>query len=163
MTSDEVKFCIRCGTELGSKEWGGRVRPACPNCGWVYFADPKVAVSVLVEQDGAVLLVQRKMKPRRGFWTLPGGFMDAGEDPAAAAARECLEETGLVVAVGDLIQYNAGREHQRGADLVLIFAAKVVGGQLQAGDDAGQAVFFQRNALPELAFTATQQVLIIGD
>jgi len=54
-----------------------------------------VAVAVLIERDGKVLLVRRANTPQKGMWTLPAGFVDAGEDPAQAAERECLEETGL--------------------------------------------------------------------
>ena len=75
------------------------MRPICPQCGWIHFVDPKVAAAVLIEQDGRVLLVRRVNEPFRGHWTLPAGFNNGGEDPAEAAARECIEETGLSVHV----------------------------------------------------------------
>ena len=88
-----------CGTKTNLQEKFHKLRAVCPNCGWIYFADPKVAAAVLVEQDERVLLVRRVNEPFRGFWTLPAGFVDAGEDPARAAERECLEETSLTVRV----------------------------------------------------------------
>src|SRR4030066_2514050 len=95
MLSDEVNFCPRCGTGVIDGVRFGVVRKVCPNCRWIYFADPKVAVAVLVEKDNHVLMVRRANDPQRGLWTLPAGFLDAGEDPARAAEREWAEETGL--------------------------------------------------------------------
>jgi ADP-ribose pyrophosphatase YjhB (NUDIX family) len=135
------------------------MRPACPACGWIFFADPKVAAGVLVEQDGAVLLVRRINEPGRGLWSFPAGFVDARENPARAAERECLEETGLVVTVTGLGTLVAGREHERGADIILVYHAVVTGGVLQAGDDADMVSFFPRDALPPLAFRATEEAL----
>jgi 8-oxo-dGTP diphosphatase len=154
-----VRFCIQCGAALARRELFGQLRPACPSCGWVYFADPKVAAGVLVVQDGAVLLVRRVNEPGRGMWTFPAGFVDAREDPARAAERECLEETGLQVRVTGLGTLIAGREHERGADILLVYLADVIGGALQPGDDADQAAFFPREALPPIAFRATRQAL----
>jgi ADP-ribose pyrophosphatase YjhB (NUDIX family) len=137
----------------------GRERPVCPQCGWIHFADPKVAAAVLIEKDGRVLLVRRTNEPFRGLWTLPAGFINAEEDPAEAAARECLEETGLSVRITAVVDIVAGREHARGADFVIVYAAEVVGGSLAAADDADQAEWFPIESLPPLAFRATQVVL----
>jgi len=137
----------------------GRIRAVCPQCGWVHFADPKVAAAVLVERDGRVLLVRRVNEPYRGLWPLPAGFVDAGEDPAEAAARECLEETGLRVRVTGVVEVAPGREHPRGADFILVYAAEVVDGSLVPADDADAADWFPRDALPPLAFRATRVVL----
>lgn len=135
------------------------MRPTCPRCGWIFFADPKVAAGALVETEQGVLLVRRVNEPGRGLWTFPAGFVDAYEDPARAAERECLEETGLRVTVSGLLRLVAGREHPRGADIVLIYAAVINGGALSPGDDADQAQFFPRAALPPLAFRATRMAL----
>jgi len=137
----------------------GRVRPVCPQCGWIHFVDPKVAAAVLIEQDGRVLLVRRAGDPFRGLWTLPAGFINGGEDPAEAAARECLEETGLSVRVTRVFEIVAGREHPRGADFVIVYQAEVVGGELSPDDDADAAEWFLLSDLPPLAFRATQKVL----
>lgn len=137
----------------------GRRRAGCPSCGWIHFADPKVAAAILIEQDGRVLLVRRVNEPFRGKWTLPAGFVDADEDPARAAERECLEETGLTVRVTRVLDVIAGREHPRGADFVIVYLGEVLSGSLQAADDADQAEWFDRAELPDLAFRATQVVL----
>jgi ADP-ribose pyrophosphatase YjhB (NUDIX family) len=155
----EIQYCLRCGAHLETAERFGRPRRACPACGWIYFADPKVAAAALVETAQGVLLVRRANDPLRGLWTLPAGFVDAGEDPARAAERECLEETGLEVRVTGLIDALAGREHPRGADIILFYRAEVIGGSLLAADDVDGADFFQRGAFPPLAFSTTQTIL----
>jgi ADP-ribose pyrophosphatase YjhB (NUDIX family) len=158
--SDEIHFCPRCGAQLGLQDRFGARRPVCPACDWIYFPDPKVAAAGLVEQDGKVLLVRRANDPMRGLWTLPAGFVDAGEDPAGTVVRECLEETGLQVEVTGLLEIIAGQEHPRGAHFVIVYRARLLGGRLQAADDVDAAAFFPREALPELAFASTRRVLL---
>jgi 8-oxo-dGTP diphosphatase len=154
-----IKFCPRCGTEVIREHKFGMVRPICPQCGWIYFVDPKVAAAVLIEQDGRVLLVRRANEPYQGLWTLPAGFIDGGEDPALAAVRECLEETGLSVRVTRVLDVIAGREHERGADFIIVYGAEIISGELIPADDADAAEWFPRDQLPQLAFKATQKVL----
>ena len=157
MNPDPVRFCPACGTPVQEQLSFGRMRPVCPACGRIHFYDPKVAAGVLIEDAGRVLLVRRTQEPGRGLWTLPAGFVDAGEDPAAAAVRECLEETGLEVELDGLFDLAAGRDHPRGADIVIVYLAHVIGGDLRPGDDADSAAFFGPEALPELAFDATRR------
>jgi 8-oxo-dGTP diphosphatase len=152
-------YCPICATPLVREERFGRQRSVCPACGWIHFEDPKVAAAVLIEREGAVLLVRRANEPQRGLWTLPAGFVDAGEDPAAAAVRECLEETGLSVRITGLVDVVAGREHGRGADFIIVYRGQVAGGSLLAADDADKAGWFPRLELPPLAFRATEVVL----
>lgn len=159
MAHTQINFCPRCGTPVQLEKKFGKVRPVCLSCGWIHFADPKVAAAVLVENEGRVLLVRRVNEPFRGLWTLPAGFVDAEEDPASAAARECLEETGLTVRVTRVLEVIAGREHERGADFVIVYAAQVESGILIAGDDADDARWFDPSQLPPLAFKATRVVL----
>jgi 8-oxo-dGTP diphosphatase len=154
-----IRFCPQCGIPIEKRHLFGEERPVCPSCGWIYFADPKVAAAVVVERDGQVLLTRRVNEPYQGFWTLPAGFVNAHEDPARAAERECLEETGLEVRVVELLDVIGGREHERGADIVIIYRAEVIGGSLAPGDDADRAEFFPRRALPPLAFAATRTAL----
>lgn len=137
----------------------GKLRPVCPQCGWIYFQDPKVAAAVLIEEDGRVLLVRRAHEPYRGLWTLPAGFINGGENPAEAAERECLEETGLSVRVKRVLDIISGREHERGADFIIIYLAEIISGELTPADDADAVEWFSRVDLPPLAFKATQQIL----
>lgn len=159
MRIEEVHYCLRCGTALQLELQAGQTRPTCPACGWIFFPDPKVAVATVVLQDQQVLLVRRVNPPMRGYWTLPAGFLDAGEDPVHAAERECREETGLKVRIVGFEELLAGQAHPRGADLLLVYKAEVYAGNLQPGDDADQAAFFPFHDLPPLAFESTRQIL----
>lgn len=155
----EINFCPRCGLRVSLQEKFGKPRAVCSKCGWIHFADPKVAAAVLVEQDGSVLLVRQVNEPFRGLWILPAGFVDTGEDPAQAAERECLEETSLTVRATRVLNVIAGREHPHGADFIIVYAAQFISGVPQACDDADQVGWFKRSNLPPLAFRATQIVL----
>lgn len=150
-------FCTRCAGRL---DHGGR-HPVCTACGRVHHRDPKVGVGVVVIDDaGRLLLVRRGVGPGKGRWALPAGFVDAGEDPRLAAARETLEETGLVVEVGAVVDVypGGGGDHRHGgASFFLAFEARVVGGRLAASDDALDAGFFGPDDMPELAFPSTAQ------
>lgn len=159
MISDEVNFCPRCGSSLELAQRFGRIRPICQRCGWIFFPDPKVASAVLIERDRKILLVRRANDPERGKWTLPAGFVDAGEDPAQAAERECLEETGLQVKVLDLLDVMAGQEHARGANIVIFYRAEILSGIPTPGDDVDRVDFFSLEALPPLAFQTTRRLL----
>ena len=159
LLTDEIHYCPRCGTQLTQANRFGGLRKVCPACDWVYFADPKVAAAVLVEREGEVLLVRRANDPQRGLWTLPAGFVDAGEDPARAAERECLEETGLNVQVVGLLDVLYGQEHPRGAHIIIFYRAEIKAGKLQANDDVDRSGFFKRDHLPPLAFSTTKKIL----
>lgn len=157
----EVNYCIRCGAGLIQRQRFGAVRPVCPQCDWTYFPDPKVAAAALIESDGQVLLVRRANDPQRGLWTLPAGFIDAGEHPAQAVERECLEETGLRVRVCALLDVLHGQEHPRGAHILIVYRAQTLSGYLQAGDDVDQVDYFPLDGLPPLAFESTQRILAL--
>ena len=152
-----VHFCPACGHAVELRLAFGRMRPVCPSCGRIHFDDPKVAAGVLVAREGRGLLVRRALEPQQGRWSLPAGFVDAGEDPRLAAVRECREETGLEVETTGVLDVYSGREHPEGADIVLVYTAKALGGDLHSGDDADAVAFFGPNELPELAFQATRR------
>ena len=90
---DGWKLCPRCSAGLEREQ--GRAR--CPACGSVYYANSAPAVEGLLERDSKVLLTKRAIEPRRGYWDLPGGFLEEGEEPLAGLRREFIEETGLEV------------------------------------------------------------------
>lgn len=154
-----IKFCPYCGNPTSLKNIHNKNHIACPDCGWVHYEDPKVATAVLIRQNGSILLTRRVYSPHKGEWTLPAGFMNAHEDPQAAAIRECYEETGLSVNITGIFDIIGGREHARGADMVVIYTADITAGELTAGDDADKVGFFPINNLPMLAFEATQKVI----
>jgi ADP-ribose pyrophosphatase YjhB (NUDIX family) len=152
-----VTFCSACAAPL---EQSGRAL-VCTGCGRTHHRDPKVGVGVVVVRDGRLLLVRRGVEPGKGLWALPAGYVDAGEDPRLAAAREAYEETGLRVEVGRVVDVypSTVTGGHRGASFFLAFEAQVVGGELAAADDALDAGFFSADALPELAFESTRDAV----
>ena len=137
----------------------GRLRPVCPKCGHIVFFTPAVAVLALIIHEDKVLLVKRSLSPAKGLWVCPAGFMDVDENPRDAARREVLEETNLQVDDLELLEVFGRFDDGGKADVVVAFRAKVIGGTLKAGDDASDAGWFSRDALPELAFAPTRMVV----
>lgn len=155
----EVHFCPMCGAPLELRERYERVRPVCTACEHVVFFDPKVAVATLILRDEKVLLVRRGAEPKKGLWALPAGFIEWDEAPEAAAARECLEETGLTVQIDRLVDVFHTPDDGGLADIVIAYAATIMEGTLQAADDADDAQWFTRDNLPELAFLPSQRLM----
>jgi ADP-ribose pyrophosphatase YjhB (NUDIX family) len=151
---DNVRFCLDCGGSMVTKAVHGTDRRVCVDCARVHYVDPKIAVGVAVFRDDALLLVRRVMEPGRGKWALPGGWVDVGQDPREAAAREALEEAGIVVEVGEVVEAFLNPPADGGA-LFLLFAGRWISGEPTADDDADDAGFFTRDALPPLAFAST--------
>jgi 8-oxo-dGTP diphosphatase len=136
----------------------GVARRHCTACGHIHYVDPKLAVGVAVFRDDRLLLVRRTMQPGRGLWSLPGGYLDVGEDPREAAAREAEEEASVRVRVGDVLDVFANPPEEGGAVFVL-YAATWLAGEPQPGDDADDAGFFARDELPPVAFRSTAHVV----
>ncbi|MGQ0604338.1 MAG: NUDIX domain-containing protein [Anaerolineales bacterium] len=156
----QIKFCPRCGYAVVYRRVQGAVRPVCPECRRVHFLDPKVAVAIIIEREDSLLMIQRRGDPERGKWSMPAGFVDAGEDVRRAAEREAFEETGLHVRVTELLDVIPKSATNEGADILIVYRAEVVGGEVRAGDDADRAEFYHRDALPnEIAFASTRLVL----
>jgi len=154
-----ILHCASCGTLLEQRQAYGQLRPVCPACGRVHFIDPKVAAGAVVSWGRKILLVRRAVEPQLGKWSIPAGFVEGDEDPRAAAARECQEETGLQVEITDLLDVVHGREHPAGASIVIIYRGEIVAGQPKANDDVDAVDFFAPDQLPELAFKATRAAI----
>jgi ADP-ribose pyrophosphatase YjhB (NUDIX family) len=151
-----AKFCAECGGPLEMREAFGKMRPACALCKTVAFEDPKVAVGVVVEMDGGIVLGKRAHEPMMGAWSFPSGFVDAGEVLEAAAVREVEEETGLKVRLDRLI----GVYSRAGERVVFIaYVGRPVGGTLEAGEECFEVKVFAPDALPELAFPNDAAIL----
>lgn len=141
---------------MRTRQVADKPRRVCPTCRYVYFTDPKVGVGVAVVEDGRLLLIKRAMNPERGKWSLPAGFIDQGEDPKDAAAREALEETGLIVRIEGVLDVFHNPPGAGGASVFILYRAQIIGGELAAADDAADAGFFALDQLPELAFASTK-------
>lgn len=156
------RYCPHCAHFLEEREAFDRLRPVCPVCGFIYFRDPKAGVSVMVEQEGQILLVQRAIEPGQGLWGLPSGFIEWDESAEQAAIRECWEETGLIVDRVQLLEVTHYSEDFRGPGINLTFRAEVVGGRLQPGNEVMAAGFFPPAGLPspnQIAFASHRRLL----
>ena len=154
--SEETKFCQRCGHKLAEKQVERRVRPYCPDCGHVVFLDPKVAAVVLISANGKLVMVRRGIEPALGRWSFPSGYVDRGEVVEDAAVREVREETGLDVTLDGFVGLYSGK---KSAVILAVYAAKVVGGELQASGEVTDAALFPPDELPPLPFPHDQQIL----
>lgn len=143
-----LRYCPHCAHPIEEGLAFGRLRLVCSRCGFVHFRDPKVGVSVLVTRHSQVLLVRRDIEPGMGKWCLPAGFVDWDEAPEAAAKRECVEETGLIVTCLELLEVVHYQQDFRGPGINLIYRALVAGGSLLPGDDAADVRWFSADALP---------------
>jgi len=139
---------------MTSRPVDGVLRRVCSGCERVHYVDPKISVGVAVFHDDQLLLVRRRMNPGQGRWTVPGGYVDIGQDPRAEAAREVAEETGVEVDVGDVIDVFLNPPEE-GSTVFLLFQGRWVRGEPVAGDDADEAAFVGRDDLPPLAFAST--------
>jgi ADP-ribose pyrophosphatase YjhB (NUDIX family) len=156
---DDWRFCPRCAAALD----GASPRPTCAACGFVFFASMGVGVAALVrDAAGRVLLVQRTHRQfGAGQWCIPCGYVEWGEDLRAAAAREALEEAGVAVEIGDVLQVTVNRHDPERPTVGIWFSARLLdpGAEPRAGDDAVAAGWFDPAALPPLAFPTDRPVL----
>jgi 8-oxo-dGTP diphosphatase len=157
---DGFRFCPRCGGDLGLRTVKANEpdRLVCAGCGFVFYQNPKVAACTITLLDGGIVMLRRTIEPAKGKWVFPGGFVDRGESVQAAAIRETREEVNLRVSLtGILDAYSLGSHEV----VVVVYAADVVGGELQACDECDEVKAFAPEALPweELAFESTRMAL----
>ena len=152
-------YCPICGNELTAREEGGRVRPACDNCGYVHYVNPVPGVGMVIEMDGGVVLIQRGHPPHKGEWTLPSGFVEADESAEEAAIREALEETGLKVEIIELANINSFPEGPPVSGIMIFYRMRPIGGTLQAGDDAVDVKVFTPEEMPLLPFRTHREMM----
>ncbi|GAB4330397.1 MAG: NUDIX hydrolase [Phototrophicales bacterium] len=146
-----TNYCPACGTQNEYISHDGRLRPKCPACGYITYVDPKCAAIAFIVENDRLLLVQRAYDPGKGKWGLPGGFIEAGEDPKETARREALEETGLNIEITNLLDVF----FVENGVITIAYAAKRLNGDLTAADDALDVRWFTRETLPELVFLST--------
>ena len=129
-----ILYCPYCGGEVIEREVAGRLRPHCPRCAVTFYADPKLAVAVLVDDGGRLILQRRTIDPGLGRWTFPSGFVERGERVEGAAVREVREEVGLEIRLTRLL----GIYSEVGNPVVLaVYVGVPNGGRLAAGKQFG--------------------------
>ena len=153
-------FCVNCGAALVPRVIEGREVEACPNDSFVLWHDPKVSTAVVVEADGGIVLGRRAIEPGYGLWCLPGGFVNDDEEPAAAAARECLEEISAPVELTGLIGVYHVPKTDAPSMVGIAYRARLAGGaRPSAGAEMLEVGVFQLDSLPPLAFPSHRNVL----
>ena len=155
-----IKFCRACGSALNYRipADDNRERAVCPACGLVHYENPLNVVGTVPVWGSQVLLCQRAIEPRRGFWTLPAGFLELGETTAEGALRETDEEAGAQVELGALFSVlnvvRVGQVH-------LFYLAAMTSPQLNPGTESLQARLFREDEVPwdEIAFRTVRETL----
>lgn len=150
--TERWRFCPLCGGTLETRREEGIERRHCPSCRRLYYDNPVCVTMCAVTRGSEVLLGLRSVPPRRGYWALPGGFMEIGESPIEAARRELREETGLRPLQGRLLGLCAQDSPAYGTVVVAGYHFPAPPGPPEAGSDLQEVRFFPFSGLPELAF-----------
>jgi len=105
---------------------------------------PLIGVGAIIIDRGRALLVRRATEPLKGEWSIPGGMLELGEKLRDGIAREVLEETGLIVEVGEVLDVFDSifpdAEGKTQYHYVLIdFVCHPTAGTLQASSDVSDA------------------------
>ncbi len=120
------------------------------------YKNPGLAVDIIVERNGKVLLIKRKDAPYKGEWAFPGGFIDYGKETIEqTAVRELKEETELIAELKDIELLGVASKPDRdprGHVVALQFIVKKAEGEPKAADDAEEAEWFSFDNMPKLAF-----------
>ncbi|PAU65378.1 NUDIX hydrolase [Pseudomonas sp. PIC25] len=155
-----MKFCSHCGSPVTQRIPDGDNRPrfVCGECQTIHYQNPRVVAGCLPIWGDQVLLCRRAIEPRRGYWTLPAGFMENGETTAEAAMRETLEEA--CARVRDLKLYTLF-DLPHISQVYLFFRAELVDLDFAVGDESLEVRLFHERDIPwsELAFPTVGRTL----
>lgn len=154
------KYCPYCAAELVNKFLQGKNRLFCPRCKKPIYENPIPATAAVVVNDkGKVLLVKRKVEPRKGEWCLPGGFVELEETPEKGCLRELEEETGIKADIDRLVGVFPSKSPIYNSVLVIGYSTRNPRGRIRPGDDSEDAAFFKVDKVPQLAFRSHQAIL----
>ncbi|RAR62957.1 MULTISPECIES: NUDIX hydrolase [Halomonadaceae] len=154
-----MNFCSQCGQNVrfAIPEGDDRPRFLCDACGTIHYQNPRIVAGTLPVSGSKVLLCRRAIAPRKGYWTLPAGFMENAETTVEAAARETREEACAEVEIHDLYtMINLPHIDQ----VFMIFRADLTGG-FGAGPESLEVALFEEHEVPweELAFPTIERTL----
>src|SRR4051794_37748408 len=133
-------------------------RLVCADCGFINYENPKIVVGSVVHDGGKILLCRRAINPRKGFWTLPAGFMEQHETTMDGAMREAWEEATAKIAIEALLAvYSIPRLSQ----VQLIYRARLAEPGIAAGPESEAVGFFAFDEIPwkDLAFPSVHWAL----
>jgi ADP-ribose pyrophosphatase YjhB (NUDIX family) len=139
-------------------EGDNRERHVCGDCGWIHYVNPKIVVGAVVTQGEQILLCRRAIEPRRGFWTIPAGYMEERETSEVGAMREAKEEACADIRIDALLAvYNIPRISQ----VQLIYRATLASPDYSAGPESLEVKLFSWDDIPwdELAFPSVHWAL----
>jgi len=156
-----IRHCRECGTGVVYRlpdDGDTRQRAICPACHTVHYENPLNVVGTVPWLDDRVLLCKRNIEPRKGFWTLPAGFMELGETTAAGAARETDEEAGAQIEMQDLFTVinvvKVGQVH-------FFYRARLLSDRFDPGHETMEARLFTEAEIPweDIAFHTVRDTL----
>lgn len=139
-------------------EGDNRERLVCEDCGFINYQNPKIVAGAVVVEEDRVLLCRRAIEPRKGFWTIPAGYMELGETVEEGAIREVREEALADITLDGLLGvYSIPRIGQ----VQLIYAAHLAAPGYGAGDETLEAAFFAWDDIPkeDIAFPTVHWAL----
>lgn len=134
-------------------------RDICNHCGLIAYDNPKIVVGSVVTHESKFLLCRRAIEPRRGFWTLPAGFMEHGETTEQGAMREAREEANVDIRIRDLLAiYSIPRIGQ----VQIMYRAEMRSPDFSAGVESLEVKLFDWQNIPwnELAFPSVHWALM---
>lgn len=143
------KYCPNCKTELKRKPQDNVFRLCCLHCGFIFWNNPTPTVSVVIYKDGEVLMLKRAKEPFRGYWVLPGGYINVEETPEEAAIREAKEEVNVEISLEKLIGAYRIDDDPRGINIDIIYSAQSKGSIALSPEDS-EFKYYKPNSLPEL-------------
>lgn len=139
-------------------EGDDRERLTCAECGFIAYENPKLVVGSVATHDGLVLLCRRAIEPRRGFWTLPAGYMEMAETVEEGAIREAWEEArARILPDGVLAMYSIAKIGQ----VQVFFRARLASPEIAAGPESEEVRLFHWDEIPwdQLAFPSVKWAL----
>ncbi len=133
-------------------------RYVCGDCGHIYYTNPKIVVGSVVTFEEKFLLCRRAIEPRRGFWTLPAGYLEEHETPEDGARREAREEAEADIEINALLAVYAVPHISQ---VQLMYRARLVLPVFAAGPESLEVQLFDWNEIPwtELAFPSVKWAL----
>lgn len=155
-----MNFCSHCGhkVQLIIPDGDSLPRHVCQSCGKVHYVNPLIVVGCVPEHGDQILLCRRAIEPRRGYWTIPAGFMEIGETMAQGAARETMEEAVAQVEILDLFAV-VDVIHAR--QVHMMYRATLLDGKYGVGAESLEVGLFSEEQIPwdEIAFESVRFAL----
>ncbi|MEI7748074.1 MAG: NUDIX hydrolase [Chlorobiaceae bacterium] len=153
-------FCPLCTNKLEKAMIDGRDRMFCPSCSWVHYINPlPVAVAYTVNKNNELLVIRRAHEPALNEWALPGGFLEAGEEPYEGCLRELMEETSLNGKIDSLIGIYHREVDMYGSLLVVAYKVIVVDDTITINHELFDAGFYAHHLIPEVRIPLHLQII----